>query len=153
MAFSPSRRPGGWADHVGEAPFGDVDPVVLGGEQPAAADPGLRQRQVGLLVRAQQQLVDQPARDPVALGRVDEAEVQEVHQQHLPILLHVGQQPLPVDPLALAQDQMGDVGAVVAVPVLQQRLGPDHLGRRGQLDRHAVELGRMALLEPVVGDA
>ena len=74
-------------------------------------------------------------------------------QQDFPILLHMSEQPLPVDPLGLPQNEMGNVGTVVAMPVLQQRLRPDHLGRRRELDRHVIELRRVAFLEPMVGDA
>src|SRR5882724_12995714 len=73
-------------------------------------------------------------------------------QQHFPILFHVRQQSLPVDALVLAQNQVGDVGSVIAVAILQQGLGPDHLGRWRQLYGHAIDLRGMALLQPMVGD-
>ena len=46
---------------------------------------------------------------------------------------------------------MGDVGAVVAVPILQKRLRPDHLGPWGELYRDAIEFCWVAFLEPMVG--
>ena len=69
----------------------------------------------------------------MSLGWIDEAEVQHMQKQHLPVLLHVAQEPLPVDPFALAHDQVGDIGSVIAVAVLNEGLRPDELCRGRQL--------------------
>src|SRR5687768_12963463 len=63
------------ADDVSEAPFRDIDDIVARGQQPAAADPRLRGGHLCLGVEPLHQLVEQPAGDALALGRVDEAEV------------------------------------------------------------------------------
>ena len=52
----------------------------------------------------------------------------------------------------LLEDDVGDVGAVVAVAVLEEELGEDELGRRGDPDVGAVDLDLIGLAEPVVGD-
>ena len=54
-----------------------------------------------------------------------------MHEQHLPMQVHVGQQPMPVDVLMLAQDDVRDVGAVVAVAVLDEEFRDDQFGGRG----------------------
>ena len=76
-----SAEQNGPADGVGEAPLADVGDIVARAEQPAAADVdgGRRQRRLG--VEPVGQFVEQPARDQVALGRVDEAEVEDVDEQ------------------------------------------------------------------------
>ena len=119
---------------------------------PAAADRGPRLRQLGLLAEALEQLVHQPAGDAPTLARVDEAEVDQLREQHLPVLLRVAEQPLPVDPLALPQEDVGDVRAVVAAAVLDEELRPDELGRRQDPHLHPIEARGADLLEPAVGD-
>src|SRR5215475_1577061 len=144
--------PFSFAAHVGEPPFVDGDLVVDAGEHAAAADLHLRRRQFELVLEAIEQLVHQPARNMVALGRIDPAEVEQVHQQHLPVLLHVGQQPLPVDGLVLREDEMDDVGAVIAVAQLDERLRPDELGGADHRHRHPENFRLAGMREPCVAD-
>src|SRR5688572_16016182 len=113
------------ADDVGEAPFGDVGNVIARADQAAPADVDAGRRQLGLGVEPVDQLVVEPARDEVALGRVDEAEIEDVDEQDLPIELHRGEQAPPVYLLGFLEDGVGDVGAVIAVAVLEEELGED----------------------------
>ena len=77
----------------------------------------------------------------MAFTRVDEAEVEERDQQHLPIELHVAEEPAPVDCFVALEDHVGDVGHVVAVMVLHENLRPDELGRRHEPHLCAEQLG------------
>src|SRR5690606_41627921 len=77
------------------------------------------------------------AGDLFALARIDEAEVQEMDQQHLPMNFHVLEQALPVNFIIRAQDQVGHVGAIIAVTVLDEALGPDQFRRAYETHRLA----------------
>ena len=87
-----------------------------------------------------------------ALARVDELEQHEVGEQHAPVPAEAAQHPLPVERGALAQQQVGDVGAVVAVLLHHERLRPDHLLRRHQARLDAEHAGRTGVGEPLVVD-
>src|SRR5690606_5628346 len=81
-----------------------------------------------------------------------EAEIEEVREEQLPILVHVVEESLPVDLVALPQDNVGDVRAVVFVPVLDEGLGPHELGRREDADLAAVDLCGARVREPGIVD-
>ena len=86
-----------------------------------------------LRVQPLEQLVHHPARDQVALARVDEAEVEHRDEQHFPVQLHARDELRPVDVLRSLQDHVRDIGAVVAVAVLDVDLRPDELRRRNEV--------------------
>src|SRR3954451_7748690 len=73
------------ADGVGEAPLVHVDRIVARGEDAAAAHPPARPLHFRLIMQPLEQFVHQPSWDAMAFARVDEAEVEERNQQHLPI--------------------------------------------------------------------
>src|SRR5687768_1954664 len=77
------------------APLLDVDRIVAWAEDAAAAHLFLWGFHVELLAQAVEQLVHQPERHEVALAGIDEAEVEQGHQQHFPIELEMGEPPLP----------------------------------------------------------
>jgi hypothetical protein len=64
----------------------------------------------------------------------------------------VAEQLAPVDLVVAFEDDVGDVGAVVAMMILDEDLGPDELRRRDQAHRSAEQLGLGGMGEPFVGD-
>ena len=58
---------------------------------------------------------------------IDEAEEDEMAEQHAPVRSEAPHQPVPVQQAAAVTEQVGDVGAVVALALHDQRLRPDHL--------------------------
>src|SRR5262249_37450445 len=60
--------------------------------------------------------------------------------------------PSPVDPLVLLQDDMRDVGAVVAVAPLNESLRAHELGGRDDAGPHAEQLDFAGVAEPVLAD-
>lgn len=47
--------------------------------------------------------------------------------------LHMLQEPLPIDLVIGAQNKMGDIRAIIAVPVLNEAFGPDQFRRADEL--------------------
>src|SRR5262245_17228284 len=94
--------------------------------------------------------MQQPARDLFSFGGINEPEVQQMNQQHFPVLLHKAKQSLPIDFLVLEQYEMCNIGAVIAATILNENLGPNQI-RYGR-DLHFVikESCRSRILEPVV---
>src|SRR5215211_6043059 len=137
---------------VGEAPVLHGDLVVDAREHAAAADLHLRRRQLPLVPQSVEQLVHQPARHMIALGRINPAEIEEVHQQHLPVQLHIREQAPPIDLVMLLEDDVDDVGAVIAVTQLDEGLRPDELGRADDGDACAENLDLSRVREPYVAD-
>src|SRR5215831_9086220 len=106
---------------IGKAPFPDRDLVIGAGEHPAAAGPDARSGQRALALEPLDQLPEQPGRHLISLARVDPTEIEDVHQQHLPMQIHVSEQPPPIDMLMLLENDMHDIGAVVARAGLNKR--------------------------------
>src|SRR5690606_21563100 len=117
---------------IGETPFTHIDFVIQAGEHAAAADSCLWWRKLPLVRQAVEKLVHQPGRHAFALAEIDEAEIEQMDEEHLPMCLQELLEPLPVYPLVGTQDEMGHVGAVIAVAVLDEELRPDQLGRSHQ---------------------
>src|SRR5215203_3616565 len=140
------------APDIGEAPLLHVDLVVDAREHAPAADLHLRRGQVELLVQTLEKLVQEPARDLVALRRIDPAEVEDVRQQHLPMHFHVGEEPPPVDLVVRLENGVRHVGAVVAVAQLDEALRPHELGRADDAHGRAEDLYVARILEPLVAD-
>ena len=67
------------------APLFHVDQVLLAREQGSAADSGAGWRGAQRSLQPPNQLVHDPARNALALARVDEAEQDQVGQQHAPV--------------------------------------------------------------------
>ena len=86
------------------------------------------------------------------LARVDESEVEERDQQHLPIQLHMTEQPAPIDCVVALQDHVGDVRHIVAVMILDEDLRPNELRRWNELDGRAKQLRFRRIDEPFIGD-
>src|SRR5438270_6183078 len=138
-------------DRVGKAPLVDVDGIVAGREDAAAADLLAWSLYVILVAQPFEQLVHDPARHHVALARIDEAEVEKRYQQHFPIELHVAEKLLPVDRLMALQDHVRDVRPVEAVMILDEDLRPNELRRRDEPDLRSEHLGLRRADEPFVG--
>src|SRR5215813_5422909 len=115
--------------HIGKPPLLDGCRVVDLREHSTAADLHERGRQLELPLEPADELVHQPARHAVALARIRPTEVEQVHQEHLPVQVHVAEQTSPIDPLVLFEDEVHDVCTVVTMPQLNERLGPDQVGR------------------------
>ncbi len=86
------------------------------------------------------------------LGRVDEAEGDEVGEEDAPVVAEAAQQPFPIQGLAAAPDQVGDVGPVKPLAFLDVSLRPDHLLGGAELDRDAEDLGVGRVREPLLID-
>src|SRR5215208_2716049 len=93
----------------GKSPLLDVDSIIARAEYAASAHAFSRPLDRRLIAKALEQLVKQPLRHRVTLARIDDAEVEDRHQQHLPIELHVGEQPLPVHAVMALEDHVRDV--------------------------------------------
>src|SRR5690606_19838531 len=100
----------------------NIDLEVSRREHAPPANARVRRWQPTLVHQPIEKLVNEPAGDLFALARIDEAEVQEMDQQHLPMNFHVLEQALPVNFIIRAQDQVGHVGAIIAVTVLDEAL-------------------------------
>src|SRR5262245_20126511 len=94
--------------------------------------------------------MQQPARDLFSFGGINEPEVQQMNQQHFPVLLHKAKQSLPIDFRVLEQYEMRNIGAIIAATILNENLGPNQI-RYGR-DLHFVikKSCRARVLEPVV---
>jgi hypothetical protein len=160
--FGYARRPGGnlvvghrvvgQRAHVAVAPALDVEQVLLPRQQRAATDALAERGSAHGVAQTAQQVVHDPVRDALAVGGVDEAEQDQMRQQDPPVWTESTHQALPVDDVAARVEQVGDVGAVEALALLDEPLGPDHLLGRAELDRDVEdEVGR-GVLEPLVVD-
>src|SRR5216683_1972298 len=89
-------------------------------------------------------------RDAGALGGIDEAEEDEVAQQHAPVPPEAPGEPAPVEGLRAGVEQMRDVGAVVALALHDEGLRPDRLLGRAEPDRLRHHGGGHRVPEPVV---
>src|SRR5262245_16307357 len=92
---------------IGKSPLIDGLLVVDLRQQAATADLPARRRQIELALQSVEQFVHQPARNMVALARVDPTKVENVLEQHLPMQIHVGEQSMPIDPIMLLEDEVG----------------------------------------------
>src|SRR5919197_45223 len=135
---------------LGEAPVLDRRLVIDVREHSPAAYFDARGRQLELPLEAAHQLVHEPARHVFALTRIGPTEVEQMHQEHLPVQIHVGEEAPPIDAIVLLEDEVNDVGAVVAMPQLDKGLGPDQLGRRDHAHRYAEHLDARGVLEPFI---
>jgi hypothetical protein len=97
------------------------------------------------------QLVQEPARHALALARIRPAKIEKMRQKHLPVQLHVGEQTPPIDLLMLPEDEVGDIRTVIAMPKLNEGLGPDQLRRRDHAHRRAKHLDAWRAFEPLIG--
>src|SRR5262249_11021538 len=113
--------------HVGEPPLLDGRRVVDLREHSTAADPHARGWQCELPLEAADELVHEPARHAFALARISPTEVEQMHQQHFPVQVHIAEQTPPIDPIVLLEDDVNDVRTVVAMPQLNEGLGPNQL--------------------------
>src|SRR5690606_23844846 len=59
---------------------------------------------------------------------------------------------MPVDVLVRLKDQMGDVGTVETVVLLNEALRPDELCRADDRREHAQDLRLTCVADPLVGD-
>src|SRR5690349_18452846 len=116
-------------DGFGEAPLIDVDRIIARTEDASAADLLARRLHRRLVAQPSEEVVHEPAGDEVALAWIDEPEVEQRHEQHFPIELHVIEQLPPIDSVMAFEDHVRDIGGVVAMVVLNEDLRPDELGR------------------------
>lgn len=65
---------------------------------------------------------------------------------------HVRHQAPPIDILALRQDEVRDVAAVMALPLLDEDFGPDELGRADQGDAKPEHMTLSRMREPLFLD-
>ena len=82
--------------HVAVAPALDVDQVLLARQDGPETGAVAARRGAHRVVQAAQETLHDPARDTVALARVDVAEEHQVGQQHAPVRAEATQEPLPV---------------------------------------------------------
>src|SRR5688572_836762 len=73
-------------------------------------------------------------------------------KQNFPILIHIVQQQLPVDFLVLLENEVRDVGTVIAVSILDEHLGPDELRHTENIHVHSEESCRSRTVNPKIGD-
>src|SRR4030095_4157998 len=140
------------SDNVRKSQLGNIDRVIRYRKHAPATHFHLRGWQLELVLQTGNQFMHQPAWNLFSLGRVNESEVQQVDQQDFPILLHRRQQALPIDFLMLDQYEMGNIGAIVALAVLNEDLGPDQVCNRGNLHFAIEEFGVMGVFEPIIGN-
>src|SRR5712691_3751634 len=105
------RRLSGFAlilpsDDIGESKPRHVDGVICNRKHSAPADLHLRSGQFELVLQPREQLTHEPAWNLLALGGVNEPEVQKVNQQDFPVLFHRAKQTLPINLLMLHQYEM-----------------------------------------------
>src|ERR1044072_4697129 len=94
---------------VGEPPLLDGRGVVDLREHSTAADLHARRRQLELPTEPADELVHDPARHVSALAGIGQTEVEKVHEENLPVQVHVGEQTPPIDPVVLLEDDVHDV--------------------------------------------
>jgi len=75
-----------------------------------------------------------------------------MNQEDFPILLHLAEEPLPIDILVFDQYEMRNVGAIVTVAILNKDLGTDEIRHGRDLYLVIKELRGLAVSEPVVGN-
>ena len=118
--------------------------ILLARHQRAATD-----ARAGRVVRIRDprsQLAQDEARNPVLLGGKDEREQDEVGVEHAPVGAEALEQPSPVE--IAGADQVEDVGAVEALALHDEGLGPDHLLGRDQHHLPVEDRARRGVLEP-----
>src|SRR5215831_11494193 len=79
------------ANQIGKSPFDDVDRVVRFRIQAAATGADARSWKIDLVLEPREQFIEQPAWNALALGRVDKPEVQDMDEQHFPVLFEIRQ--------------------------------------------------------------
>ena len=85
----------------------------------------------------------------MSFGRVDEPEVEQMDQQQFPMQFHCVQHALPVDGLMLLEDHVRDICAIIAIAILDEELGQDEFGGRGDADAGPVDFGVEFVAEPL----
>src|SRR5713101_5448939 len=133
-------------------PPGYVRQVLLPGQEcsPAQALIGRRPSRVPLQGTAKPE--HDVVRNGPSLTGIDEAEQDQVAQEHPPVRPEPVQQPAPIEAPATGSNQVRHVCSVVPLTLHHERLRPDHLLGRAELDRHAEDDGGVAAGEPVVID-
>jgi hypothetical protein len=129
----------------------DVVQVLFARYERAVADVALQVRTTH--GQPPDQFVHHPRGHVLALVREDEAEHDQVAEQHPPVVAEAHQQPRPVDRWAGLAKQMNDIGAVEALTLLDECLRPDHLLDRRQSDDRAEHVGFRRVVEPQIVDA
>src|SRR5258707_1954965 len=82
------------------------------------------------------------------LRRVDKTKQDQVCEQDSPVRSESSDQARPVDLFGAREEQMHEVRAVKTLPLHDERLGPDHLLDRAELDGNAERFAVRAVLEP-----
>src|SRR5262245_15547217 len=125
----------------------DVVEILLSRKQGAIADAdGI----VGLFVEKPcGETLDDPVRHAVTLIRVDKSKHDDEAKEHAPVHAESIDQPLPVETLAELINEMHHIGAVEALSLLHERLGPDHLFGRTKLDGNTQHFAVARMREPV----
>jgi hypothetical protein len=121
---------------VQKAPFLGRTSVIGAGKQPTAAEFCRRWRTFPLPPQSFKKIVKQPIRNGISLARIDPTKHEQMTKQYLPMWVHVHDQALPFDCLSLLKNEMDDIDAIMTVSLLDERLGPDQLGRVDH--RHAM---------------
>src|ERR1700716_1896482 len=113
---------------VQKAPFLGRTSVIGTGKQPPAAEFRRRWRPFPLPTQSVKKIVKQPIWNGISLARIDPTKREQMTKQYLPMWLHGHDQAVPIDCLSLLKNEMDDIDAIMTVPFLDERLGPDKLG-------------------------
>src|SRR4029450_4761263 len=114
--------------HVGEAPVLDRLAVIDLREHSPAAYFDAWGRQLELSLEAAGQPGHGRARRVFARARISPTEVEEMHQEHFPAQVHVAEEAPPIDAIVLLEDEVHDVGTVVAMSQWDEGFGQERLG-------------------------
>src|SRR5579871_782428 len=129
-------------------PTFEIDEVLRMGEEGAPANTLGIGRAVQLILKAAQQLGEDPARDLRRFAWVNESVENEMRKQHAPIAAKMLQEPFPIQVPAPGAQQVGNVRSIVPFPLHDKCLGPDDLLRRTEPDRYPKEFAFGGMVEP-----
>src|SRR5215471_15771611 len=142
----------GFVFDMQETPLLNGAPIIGTGEQPAAAESRRRWRNFPLPVQTSKKIVKQPIRNGISLARINPAKREKMTEQHLPMRAHVSNQAPPIDFVALLENEIDDVGSIMTVPLLDERLGPEKFGRAYHGHAMTEHASLSCVLKPVLLD-
>src|SRR2546423_14012737 len=105
---------------IREPPLAQRRAVALLADVRPPADPWVHIRRLAL--HRVYEMLHYPGRNVVLFARVDVAEEDQMRKEHALVMREAPEQPLPIHLVGARQQEVRNVGAVVAITILHERL-------------------------------
>src|SRR5262249_9922716 len=129
-----------------------VDHVLLAGKQSALEAVVALGRLLPLDQQLLRQRLNDRIRHSIANARIDESKKHQMTEKNFPVRTETLQESSPIEVVAFGQNQMSNVGAVIALALHDEGFRPDHFLHGANLSRSAENLSGIGVSEPVVID-